>query len=242
MCSSVLLCLLEPLLQVRKEDFMLNPSLPAAAQAAAMQAAGQRLLANMCQPELAAAPAQWQQQQQEQQQQQQQHQWQQQQQWQQAGSGAAERRQQEQQASAAPSRSGGPGAASPLDLNLITPGVKASPSPRIAAIHCDPGPLHYQQQQAAAAAGAGPGAGLFPVPGPSQHPYPQQHHNPQQQQPEPPPRRTPASPYDFPAESQIAAAALTMTDGDPAEAVIALLEKAMVGRRSHQLPPSQLPL
>lgn len=51
--------------------------------------------------------------------------------------------------------------------------------------------------------------------------------------------RPPPTPQDHPAEAQIAAAALTMGEGDPTEALIAMLEKAMAGRRQHLhgLPP-----
>ena len=46
----------------------------------------------------------------------------------------------------------------------------------------------------------------------------------------PPPTVAPASPYDFPAESQIAAAALTAKQGDAAAALLTLLDKAIEGR------------
>ena len=53
----------------------------------------------------------------------------------------------------------------------------------------------------------------------------------------------PASPYDFPAESQIAAAALTAKHGDTAAALLTLLDKAVEGRlerqREQQQPMSQ---
>lgn len=50
----------------------------------------------------------------------------------------------------------------------------------------------------------------------------------------PPPTAVPASPYDFPAEAQIAAAALTAKQGDTAAALLTLLDKAIEGRIERQ--------
>jgi hypothetical protein len=50
----------------------------------------------------------------------------------------------------------------------------------------------------------------------------------------------PASPYDFPAESQIAAAALTAKQGDTAAALLTLLDKAIEGRMERQQQAAQV--
>ena len=52
----------------------------------------------------------------------------------------------------------------------------------------------------------------------------------QEQQPGAPPTVVPPSPYDFPEESQIAAAALGAKQGDPAAALLILLDKAVEHR------------
>lgn len=49
-----------------------------------------------------------------------------------------------------------------------------------------------------------------------------------------PPTVPPASPLDYPAEAQIAAAALTAKQGDSAAALLTLLDKAIEGRLERQ--------
>lgn len=49
-----------------------------------------------------------------------------------------------------------------------------------------------------------------------------------------PPTAPPASPLDYPAEAQIAAAALTAKQGDTAAALLTLLDKAIEGRLERQ--------
>eukprot|EP00887_Chlorella_sp_A99_P005455 scaffold1.g5455.t1 len=181
---------------VRKEDFLINPDLPPAEQAAAMQAVGLRLIANLCQQPAAAAAAQKQQQQQQQP----------------AGSEGSDRqRQQREQQAGGPSSQGAP---SPSH-DLITPGPAAGRpgSPRIPALRGGLTPQQEQQQQQVGALLGGP----------------------------PPRPAVPSTPANFPAEAQIAAAALTMTEGDPTEALITLLDKAMLGRRAHHMPPPNMP-
>jgi hypothetical protein len=55
-----------------------------------------------------------------------------------------------------------------------------------------------------------------------------------------PPSAIPASPYDFPAESQIAAAALTAKQGDTAAALLTMLDKAIEGRMERQSAAAQV--
>ena len=109
------------------------------------------------------------------------------------------------------------------------------------------GPLVQQQQQqlqqqseqladVALESGGSPGCLLPITPGmrtasPKIGAFRQQQ---QQQQPQAPPTVVPASPYDFPAEAQIAAAALTAKQGDTAAALLTLLDKAVEGRLERQ--------
>jgi hypothetical protein len=94
-------------------------------------------------------------------------------------------------------------------LPAITPGGIRTVSPKIAAFR------GVQQQPHT----AGPTGGQQPLVAP--------------------PTVVPASPYDFPAEAQIAAAALTAKQGDTAAALLTLLDKAIEGRIERQQPAPQ---
>lgn len=198
------------MLQVRRDDFVFNPQQTIAAQ---QEAIGLRLLRNLDGSPPGAAPLQ--QQQQDAQQGQQpgaepgSQQWQQQQQ-QGAALGLQHQHQQHEQAAA-----GAAAAAAAFDVSpgcllpAVTPGGMRTVSPKIAAFRGD-----QQQPQT-----AGPTGGQQPLVAP--------------------PTVVPASPYDFPAEAQIAAAALTAKQGDTAAALLTLLDKAIEGRIERQQPAPQ---
>ena len=197
------------MLQVRRDDFVFNPQQTIAAQ---QEAIGLRLLRNLDGSPPGAAPPQ--QQQQDAQQGQQPGAEPGSQQWQQQQQGAAmglqHQQQQHEQAAA-----GAAAAAAAFDVSpgcllpAVTPGGMRTVSPKIAAFRGD-----QQQPQT-----TGPTGGQQPLVAP--------------------PTVVPASPYDFPAEAQIAAAALTAKQGDTAAALLTLLDKAIEGRIERQQPAPQ---
>ena len=194
------------MLQVRRDDFVFNPQQTIAAQ---QEAIGLRLLRNLdgSPPGAAPPPQQQQDAQQGQQPGEAAEPGTQQRQQQQGAAPGSQQQQQHEEASA-----GAAAAAVAFDVSpgcllpAITPGGMRTVSPKIAAFRGD-----QQQPQT-----AGPTGGW------------------QDQPLVAPPTVVPASPYDFPAEAQIAAAALTAKQGDTAAALLTLLDKAIEGRMERQ--------
>jgi hypothetical protein len=199
------------MLQVRREDFVFNPQQTIAVQ---QEAIGIRLLHNLeGSPPATQLPQQQQQQQQ------------------QAGAASLQQQQQQrnafhgvqQQQQAGPPQQGAAGTAlldgtvlpSPMDLSPGSLLPLSPPGSLLRTISPRIGAFRFD------AAGSVEGA-----PG-------------QQQQQQQPPTVVPASPYDFPAESQIAAAALTAKQGDTAAALLTLLDKAIEGRMERQAQAQQ---
>lgn len=197
------------MLQVQRDDFVFNPQQTIAAQ---QEAIGLRLLHNLeGSPPGAQPPAQQLQQQGGAAAPQQRHQHQQEQQ--QGGLTGSQQQQQQQQQEEA-QHVGGAVLAGPALLEM-SPGCMlplSTPGSLLRTVSPKIGALRFDSLATAGDLGT---AGQAP------------------------PTVVPASPYDFPAESQIAAAALTAKQGDTAAALLTLLDKAIEARMERQQAAQQ---